>query len=152
MKKQFDILTQILVKNNISLPKGTKKKEGASNFEDKERVHALVASTIRSSSFIIDFGASRHMVLIREAFSSLDDLNGPKILLAYDSEIESKGKSRIDIYHGSFNNVLYFLGLAANPLSYYQMTYTGSPKKVVFLPMVLKYLIFEMVESLLKVL
>ena len=44
MKKQIDILTQLLEKHNISLPESTKKKEGASNFEVKERVHALVES------------------------------------------------------------------------------------------------------------
>ena len=77
MKKQIDILTQILEKHNISLPEGTNKKEGGSSFEYKERVHALVARIVRSPSFIIDSGASRHMVSTKEAFSSLDDLNGP---------------------------------------------------------------------------
>ena len=62
MKKQIDMLTQLLERHNISLPKGAKKKEGGSSFEDKERVHALVASTVRSPSFIIDFGASRNTV------------------------------------------------------------------------------------------
>ena len=80
MNKQIDILTQILDNHNISLPEGTNKKESASNFEDEERVHALEASTVRSYSFNIDLGASRHMVLTREAFSSLDDLNGAKIV------------------------------------------------------------------------
>ena len=75
MKKQINMLTQLLEKQNISLLEGTK--EGASNFEDKERVHALVASTVRSSSFIIDSGASKHMVSTRETISSLDDSNGP---------------------------------------------------------------------------
>ena len=41
-------------------------------------------------------------------------------------------KSRIDLDHGSFSNVLYVLGLASNLLSVYQMTHTGSPKKVIF--------------------
>ena len=33
-----------------------------------------------------------------------------------------------------FNNVLYVPGLASNLLSVYQMTHTGSPKKVIFSP------------------
>ena len=74
------------------------------------------------------------MVLIREAFSSLDDSNGPNILLVDNYETESKGKGRIDLDHGSFNNVLYVPGLAANLLSVYQMTHTGSPKKVFLSP------------------
>ena len=34
----------------------------------------------------------------------------------------------------NFNNVLYVLGLASNLLLVYQMTHTGSPKKVIFSP------------------
>ena len=56
------------------------------------------------------------MVSTREAFSSLDDLNGPNISLGYNSNTKIKGKGRIDIDHGSFNNVLYVLGLTANIL------------------------------------
>ena len=62
MKKQIDMLTQLLEKNNISLPDCSKKREGGSNLEDRERVHALVAGTSSSPSFIIDSRASRHMV------------------------------------------------------------------------------------------
>ena len=116
------MLTQLLEKHNISLPEGAKKKEGGLSFEGKERVNALVASNVRSSSFIIDSGALRHMVLTREAFSSLDDSNGPNILLGDNLEIESKGKGRIDLDHGSFNNVLYVPSLVSNLLPVYQMT------------------------------
>ena len=66
MKKHIDMLTQILEKNGISLPEISKKREGGSSFDDRERVHALVASTSSSPSFIIDSGASRHMVSTKE--------------------------------------------------------------------------------------
>ena len=56
------------------------------------------------------------MVSTRKAFSSLDDLNGPNISLGYKSNTKIKGKGRIDIDHGSFNNVLYVPGLTANIL------------------------------------
>ena len=59
------------------------------------------------------------MVSTREALSSLDASNGPKIILGDDYKNESKGKGRIDLNHGSFNNVLYVLGLTANLLSVY---------------------------------
>ena len=59
------------------------------------------------------------MVSTREAFSSLDDLNGPNILLGYNCDTEIKGKGRIDIDHGSFNNISYVLGLVANIFSIY---------------------------------
>ena len=79
MKKKIDMLTQILEKNNISLLDCSKKREGGSNSEDRERVHALVARTSSSPRFIIEFGASRHMVLTKEEFSSLDMSKGPPI-------------------------------------------------------------------------
>ena len=44
MKKQIDMLTQVLEKNNISLPECAKNM-GGSNSYDKKRVHALVSST-----------------------------------------------------------------------------------------------------------
>ena len=94
----------------------------------------MVARTVISASFIIVSRASRNMVSTREDFSSLDDSNGPNILLGENSETESKGKGSIDFDHGSFNNVLYVSGLAANLLLVYQMTHIGSPKKVVFTP------------------
>ena len=43
MKKQIDMLTNLLEKNGISLPEISKKREGGSSSDDKERVHALVA-------------------------------------------------------------------------------------------------------------
>src|SRR5712692_4450523 len=42
MKKQIDMLNQILEKNNISFPDCSKKREGGSNLENRDRVHALV--------------------------------------------------------------------------------------------------------------
>ena len=127
MKKQIDMLTQRLEKNYISLLDCSKKKEGGSNSEDKERVHALVAGTSSSPIFIIDSGASRHMVLTKETLSSLDIYKVPPIVLGYESLTNSLGKGRIDLDHGSFNNVLYVPGLSSNLLPVYQMTRTGSP-------------------------
>ena len=74
------------------------------------------------------------MVSTKEAFTSLDMLKGPPIVLGDYSLTESLGKGRIDLDHGKFSNVLYVLGLAYNLLSVYQMTHTGSPNKVIFSP------------------
>ena len=116
MKNQIDMLTQLLEKNNISLSDCSKKREGGSNSEDKERVHALFARTSSSPSFIIDYGASRHMVSTKEIFSSLVMSKGPLIVLGDKSLTDSMGKGRIDLDHGNFNNVLYVPGLAYNLL------------------------------------
>ena len=134
MKKQIDMLTQLLEKNGISLLDSSKKREGGSSLDDRERVYALVSGTSSSPSFIIDSRASRHMVSTKEAFSSLDMSKGAPIVLGDDSLTESLGKVRIDLDHGQFSNVLYVPGLTTNLLSVYQMTHTGSPKKFIFSP------------------
>ena len=127
-------MTQLLERNNISLPDCSKKREGGSNSEDRERVHALVVVTSSSPSFIIDSGASRHMVLTKEAFSSLDMSKGTPIVLGDESVTDSLGEGRIELDHGKFNNVLYVPGLSSNLLSVYQMTHIGSLNKVIFSP------------------
>ena len=72
------------------------------------------------------------MVSIKEAFTSLEMLKGPPIVLGDDSLTESLCKGRIDLDHGKFSNVLYVPSLASNLLSVYQMTHIGSPNKVIF--------------------
>ena len=72
----------------------------------------MVVGTSSSPSFIIDFGASRHMVSTKESFSSLDMLKGPPIVLGDESLTESLGKGRIDLDHGKLINVLYVPGLS----------------------------------------
>ena len=119
MKNKIDMLTQLLEKNNISLPYCSNKREERSNSEDKEIVHDLVASTSSSPSFIIDSGASKHIVSTKEIFSSLDMSKGPPIVLGDNSLTDSMGKGRIDLDHGNFNNVLYVPGLSSNLLSVY---------------------------------
>ena len=134
MKNKIDMLNQLLEKNNIYLPDCSKNREGGSNSKDTERVHASVARTWSSPSFIIDSGASRYMVSTREIFSSLDMSKGTPIVLGDDSLTNSLGKGRIDLDHGKCSNVLYVPGLASNLLSVYQMTQIGSLKKVIFSP------------------
>ena len=48
------------------------------------------------------------------------------------SRIRTKGKGSIKLEHGRFKYVLYVPSLASNLLSVYQMTHTGSPKRVIF--------------------
>ena len=116
MKKKIDMLTQLLEKNNISLPNFSNKREGGSNSEDREIVHALVADTSSSPSFIIDSRASKNMVLTKDIFSSLDMSKVPPIVLGDDSLTNDLGKGRIDLNNGKFNNVLYVPSLTSNLL------------------------------------
>ena len=68
------------------------------------------------------------MVASNESFSSLQLTNGPSIHKGDDTQIQAEGKGSIKLEHGVFKNVLYVPSLAANLLSIYQMTHTGSLK------------------------
>ena len=68
MNKTIDMMAQLLEKNNIPVPEGTRKKDGGSVSDNKERFHALVVGSSKSSSFIIDSGASRNMDSIKYLF------------------------------------------------------------------------------------
>ena len=105
MKNKIYMLTQILEKNNISLPDCSKKREGGSNLEGIERVHAFLAGTSSSPSFIIDSRSSRHMVLTKEAFSTLDMSKVPQIVLGDDSLTDSLGKGGLILT--MVNSVMY---------------------------------------------
>ena len=74
------------------------------------------------------------MVARKYYFSSLESESFISIHMGYDSQISSKGKGAIHLEHGSFQNVLYGPSLASNLLSVYQMTHTGFPKNVLFIP------------------
>ena len=85
-------------------------------------------------AFLIDSGASNHMVASRESFSSLQSTDGPSIHMGNDSQIQSKGKGSIKFEHGKFKDVLYVPSLALNLLSVYHITHTGPPKRKIFGP------------------
>ena len=49
-----------------------------------------------------------------------------------NSRVQTKGKGSIKLEHGIFKDVLFVPSLASNLLTVYQMTHTGSPKRVIF--------------------
>ena len=51
-----------------------------------------------------------------------------------DSPAEVCNRSRFDLDHGFFQDVLNFLNISMNILSIYQITHLGSGKKVEFTP------------------
>ena len=90
-----------------------------------------MASTSKSKAFLIDYGASNHMMTERD---SLETGKSIPIHMGDDSTIISEGQGTVDLENGFFSNVLYVPSLASNLLSVYQMTHTGVPKRVSFSP------------------
>ena len=63
-------MSAILKQHNIASPRA-KKSDEEPQTEDIERCHALKATISPSSAYIIDSGASNHMVASKESFSTL---------------------------------------------------------------------------------
>jgi hypothetical protein len=74
------------------------------------------------------------MVSSEAVYSYLDACKGPPILMGDNSSIEVTGKGRIELTNGSFENVLHVPKISVNLLSVYQMTNSGTGKKVIFTP------------------
>jgi hypothetical protein len=81
--------------------------------------HALIAITSSLDAWIVDSGASHHMVASKAVYSSLDACKGPPILMGGNSSVEVTGKGRIELTNGSFENVLHIPKLSVNLLSVY---------------------------------
>ena len=96
--------------------------------------HALIAINLSPYAWIVDSGASHHMASTNEAFSSLDACKGPPILMGDDSPIDIINKGRIELNHGSFEDVLHVPKLLVNLLFVYQITHYGTGKRVKFTP------------------
>jgi hypothetical protein len=127
MKKQIDLMTQVLQKNNLGdfIPEGSKKKKEEDNVPKKGNHHALVAINSSSDSSIIYSGASHHMITKEEVFKSLSSCSGPLIFMGDDTPIAVAGEGRVELSNGSFENVLHVQNLSMNLLSVYQITQKG---------------------------
>ena len=93
-----------------------------------------MANVSKPRALLIKSGASNHMVVSKESFSSMESDNNIPIHMGNDSQIISKGKGTVKLEHGIFYDVLYVPFLASNLLSVYQMTHIGFPKRVTFIP------------------
>jgi hypothetical protein len=74
------------------------------------------------------------MVASKEVYSSLDECNGPPILMGDNSSVEVTDKGRIELTNGSFEIVLHVPKLSVNLLSMYEMTNFFIGKKFIFTP------------------
>ena len=85
MKKQIDQLSALLTQNHISLPQRAKKFDVGKTTEDHERCHALKAGLTRSTTYLIDSGASNDMVSSKDSFTTLNLIGGRTIHVCDDS-------------------------------------------------------------------
>ena len=84
MRKKLDEISTLLKQHNIA-PLREKSPDEEAPAEDAERCHALKASLSPSLAYIIDSGASNHMVSSKESFSTLSLSKGHSIHMGYDS-------------------------------------------------------------------
>jgi hypothetical protein len=59
---------------------------------------------------------------------------GPPILMGDDTPVEVIGQGRVELPHRSFENVLHVPKLSMNLLFVYQITHSGTGKRVEFTP------------------
>ena len=98
MRRTIDVMTILLEKHNITVPIGTRKAGHREETEEHdERFHALKARYSITHSFLIDSGASNHMVASRESFSSFHSFDGPSIQMDNNSKVQTKGKGFIKL-------------------------------------------------------
>ena len=65
----------------------------------------MKANCSTAHAFLIDSGASNHMVASIESFSSLQSFDGPSIQLGNNSKVQTKGNGSIKLEHGRFKDV-----------------------------------------------
>jgi hypothetical protein len=136
-EKKNRSMSQILQQNNLGdrIPEGAKKKKPEDlNSKKGNSSHALISINSSPDAWIIDSGASHHMVASKAVYSSLDACKGPPILMGDKSSVRVTGKGRIELTNRSFENVLHVPKLYVNLLSMYQMMNSSTGKRVVFTP------------------
>jgi hypothetical protein len=122
MKKQIDLMSKILQQNNLGycIPQGAKKKNPKDlNSKKDNSIHALIAINSSPDAWIVDSGASHHMVSLKAVYYSLDACKGPPILMGDNSSIKVTDKGRIELTNRSFKNVLHVPKLFVNLLFMY---------------------------------
>ena len=72
MRRTIDEMALLLKKHNITVPASSRKANHREETEEHEETcHALKASYLTTHAFLINYGASNHMVASRKSFSSL---------------------------------------------------------------------------------
>jgi hypothetical protein len=137
MQKKYIGCLKYFRKKNLGddIPESSKKKKPEDlNSRKVNSSHALISINSSLDAWIIDSGASNHMVASKEVHSSLDACKGPPILMGDNSSIEVTDKGRIKLTNESFENVLHVPKIYVNLLSVYQMMNSSTKNKFIFKP------------------
>ena len=91
---------------------------------DTGNAKALSARADLSSSepkpeWIFDFGATHHMVVHKNLFSSINSCKTEHIFVGNSSPLVVKGQGSVEMKDGMITNVLYVHNLSTNLLSIY---------------------------------
>ena len=98
MRRTIDDMALHLKKHNITVPASARKDDHREETEEHEETcHALKASYSTTHTFLIDSGASNHMVASRESFYSLQYFDGSSIHMGNNNKVQTKGKGSINI-------------------------------------------------------
>jgi hypothetical protein len=118
MKKHNDLMAHLLQQNNLGnfIPEGVKKKKEEDPAPKKGNHYALVEINSSYDSWIIDSGASHHMAMKDEVFSSLSPCSRPTILMEDDTPVTVAGEERVELHNNNFENVLHVPKLSMNLL------------------------------------
>ena len=79
-------MVRILEQRHISLPKVTSKTGPESKNDDNERFHAPKDGFSKYQAFLIDLGATNHIVSSKESFYSLNLIDSPSIHMGDDTQ------------------------------------------------------------------
>ena len=128
-KKQV-VLSLELKKHNLNVSL-------SSSSNDTGNAKALSARADLSSSepepeWIFDSGATHHMVVHKNLFSSINSCKTKHIFVGNSSPLVVKGKGSVEMKDGMVHNVLYVPKIATNFLSIYQITNSSAGKTALF--------------------
>jgi hypothetical protein len=116
----------------IAYRDSVKKKTEDKPPEDQGKGHVLTTISSSSDRWILDSGASNHMVASKHYFSSLVPCTRPPMLMGDKTPMRVCREGSVDLDYGSFQNVLHVPKLSMNLLSIYHITHSGIGKRVEF--------------------
>jgi hypothetical protein len=74
------------------------------------------------------------MATSENVLSSITACIGLPFLMGYHTPVEVNRQGRVELQHGSFENILHVPKLSMNIVSIYQITHSGITKRVEFTP------------------